>query len=232
MLPDGEAAPVPGDGGTSRPDGNVLDVSWTLHDATRTMAFWMIVSAVTIVVFAQTAVNLHAVASFQDRGIADAFAGVFVFIYAGIAALSAYGWGSLMDRFHVRWVSMLATSLTASAMLVLIFADNMAMALLFSVLFGLGIGGWTVGQVVLFANYFGRAHAGAIRGFGQLAAGPVGAAGPLLAGYLYDATGDYSVPFKIFFASLGLVVVALLLARPPGDPPSARASVVRESISL
>jgi MFS family permease len=219
MLPDGEPAPVAGEPVASRPGGAVRDVSWTLHDATRTLSFWMIVSAVTIVVFAQTAVNLHAVASFQDRGIADASAAVFVFIFAGTAALSAYGWGSLMDRFHVRWVSMFATALTASAMLVLIFADNMAMALLFSVLFGLGIGGWTVGQVVLFANYFGRAHAGAIRGFGQLAAGPIGAAGPLLAGYLHDATGDYTVPFKVFFASLGLVMVALLLARPLGDPP-------------
>ena len=148
--------------------------------------------------------------------------GVFVFIFAGTAALSAFGWGALMDRFHVRWVSMVATSLTASSLLVLIFADSMPMAFLFSVLFGLGIGGWTVGQVVLFANYFGRAHAGAIRGFGQLAAGPVGAAGPLLAGYLYDSTGDYTVPFKIFFASLGLVMVALLLARPPGAPPLIR----------
>jgi len=219
MLPDGEPAPVAGEPVASRPGGAVRDVSWTLHDATRTLSFWMIVSAVTIVVFAQTAVNLHAVASFQDRGIADASAAVFVFIFAGTAALSAYGWGSLMDRFHVRWVSMFATVLTASAMLVLIFADNMAMALLFSVLFGLGIGGWTVGQVVLFANYFGRAHAGAIRGFGQLAAGPIGAAGPLLARYLHDATGDYTVPFKVFFASLGLVMVALLLARPLGDPP-------------
>jgi MFS family permease len=180
----------------------------------------MIVIAITTVVFAQTAVNLHAVASFQDRGVADAFAGVFVFIFAGTAALSAYGWGALMDSFPVRWVTVFATLLLAAAMLVLIFADNMAMALFFSVLFGLGIGGWTVAQVVLFANYFGRAHAGAIRGFGQLAAGPIGAAGPLLAGYLYDATGDYTVPFKIFFASLGLVVLALLLARPPGDPPS------------
>ena len=218
MLPDGEPMPEPG--GAAIPRG-AADVSWTLHDATRTMAFWMIVTAVTIIVFAQTAVNLHAVASFQDRGIADAFAGVFVFIFAGTAALSAYGWGALMDRFHVRWVSIFATALTASALLVIIFADNMAMAILFSVLFGLGIGGWTVAQVVLFANYFGRAHAGAIRGFGQLAAGPIGSAGPLLAGYLYDATGDYTVPFTIFFASLGVVVIALLLARPPGLPPSA-----------
>ena len=224
MLPDGEPVSPAGQGAASAPVGGARDVSWTLHDATRTLAFWMIVTAVTTVVFAQTAVNLHAVASFQDRGIADAFAGVFVFIFAGTAAISAYGWGTLMDKFHVRWVSLLATVLVAAAMLVLIFADNMAMALLFSVLFGLGIGGWTVGQVVLFANYFGRAHAGAIRGFGQLAAGPVGSAGPLMAGYLYDATGDYIVPFKIFFASLGLVVIALLLARPPGDPPLAPAA--------
>ncbi len=222
MLPDGDLAPELGEQAPGKSNAGAGDVSWTLHDATRTLAFWMIVTAVTIVVFAQTAVNLHAVASFQDRGIADAFAGVFVFIFAGTAALSAFGWGALMDRFHVRWVSMVATSLTASSLLVLIFADSMPMAFLFSVLFGLGIGGWTVGQVVLFANYFGRAHAGAIRGFGQLAAGPVGAAGPLLAGYLYDSTGDYTVPFKIFFASLGLVMVALLLARPPGAPPLIR----------
>lgn len=221
MLPDGDDAPDASTPVTSGVSAN-SEKSWTLHDATRTMAFWMIVTAVTIVVFAQTAVNLHAVASFQDRGIADAFAGVFVFIFAGTAALSAYSWGALMDRFHVRWVTLWATFLTAAALLVIIFADNMAMALLFSVLFGLGIGGWTVAQVVLFANYFGRAHAGAIRGIGQLAAGPIGAAGPMLAGYLYDATGNYEVPFTIFFASLGVVAIALLLARPPGDPPPAR----------
>jgi MFS family permease len=220
MLPDGDVVPPAGQAAAGASADGAKDASWTLHDATRTLAFWMIVIAITTVVFAQTAVNLHAVASFQDRGVADAFAGVFVFIFAGTAALSAYGWGALMDSFPVRWVTVFATLLLAAAMLVLIFADNMAMALFFSVLFGLGIGGWTVAQVVLFANYFGRAHAGAIRGFGQLAAGPIGAAGPLLAGYLYDATGDYTVPFKIFFASLGLVVLALLLARPPGDPPS------------
>jgi MFS family permease len=182
----------------------------------------MIVSAVTMVVFGQTAVNLHAVASFQDRGIADAFAGVFVFIFAGTAALSAYAWGSLMDRFHVRWVSIAATALIALAMLMIIVADNLAWALGFSVVFGLGIGGWTVGQVVLFANYFGRTHAGAIRGFGQLAAGPIGSAGPLLAGYIHDETGDYRLAFQLFLATMGIVVLALLFAKPPGVPPSQR----------
>ena len=225
LLPDGDA---PDDGeatvgatGPARPAANV-ELSWTLHEATRTPAFWMIVSAVTMVVFGTTAVNLHAVASFQDRGIADAFAGVFVFTFAGTAALSAYAWGSLMDRFHVRWVSIAATALIALAMLMIIVADNLAWALGFSVVFGLGIGGWTVGQVVLFANYFGRTHAGAIRGFGQLAAGPIGSAGPLLAGYIHDETGDYRLAFQLFLATMGIVVLALLFAKPPGVPPSQR----------
>jgi MFS family permease len=124
-----------------------------------------------------------------------------------------------MDKFHVRWISLLATLMTASAVVVLIFADNIAWAVLFAVLFGLGIGGWTGAQVVLFANYFGRAHAGAIRGFGQLAAGPVGAAGPLLAGFLYDTYESYTLSFQIFAVSFGAVAVALLLARPPSSPP-------------
>jgi len=226
LLPDGDAPDelnaASQAAGTATTTSAAGELSWTLHEATRTPAFWMIITAITVVVFGQTAVNLHAVASFQDRGIADAFAGVFVFVFAGIAALSAYGWGSLMDRFHVRWVSIGATVLIALAMVLIILADSLAWALAFSVVFGLGIGGWTVAQVVMFANYFGREHSGAIRGFGQLAAGPIGAAGPVLAGYIHDRTGDYELAFQLFLATMGVVVLALLLAKPPGVPPSQR----------
>ena len=226
LLPDGDAPTGRAEtGGMAEPAHPVADEpSWTLRQALRTTQFWMLVVAMTVIVFSQTAINLHAVASFQDRGVADAFAGVFVFIFAGVAALSAYAWGSLMDRFPVRWVTLGATALTASAMFVIIFADNLWLALTFSLLFGLGIGGWTVAQVVLFANYFGRAHLGAIRGFAQLAAGPIGAAGPLLAGFLYDVTGDYTVAFRLFFGTMALVALALILARPLGAPPPERIS--------
>ncbi|MDA1035791.1 MAG: MFS transporter [Chloroflexi bacterium] len=223
LLPDGDAPVERTEAETKAGIGPAtppVDVSsWTLRQAMRTTQFWLLTTSITVIVFSQTAINLHAVASFQDRGVADAFAGVFVFIFAGIAALSAYVWGSLMDRFHVRWVTLVATGFTASAMFVIIFADNMFLALLFAVLFGLGIGGWTVAQVVLWANYFGRGHLGAIRGFSQLAAGPVGAVGPLLAGFLYDVTGDYTMAFRLFFGTMIIVAIALILARPLGAPP-------------
>ena len=46
--------------------------------------------------------------------------------------------------------------------------------------------------------------------------------GPVLAGYIHDRTGDYELAFQLFLATMGVVVLALLLAKPPGVPPSQR----------
>ncbi len=191
------------------------EASWTAQEARRTAAFWLLAAATAVVVFVLTAVNLHAVASFQDRGVGGEVAGLFVFVFAGTAAVSAYSWGMLMDRIHVRWGSLLATFLLAAAMVLLIVADNVAMAVAFAVVFGLSAGGWTVAQTLLFANYFGRGHLGAVRGASQVVSAPVGAAGPLMAGYLQTYTGSYELSFQLSLALLAVVVLALILARPP-----------------
>ena len=223
LLPDGDAPRVdgpPGDPGAAAgpaasPRARRDEVSWTLAEARRTRVFWLLVVATMSVVFAQTAVNLHAVASFQDRGIADAFAGVFVFVYAGTAAVSSVPFGALADRIHIRWVLVLGTLFFGASIAVLIAADSVPTALLFAVLYGLGAGGWTIGYTLLFANYFGRGHVGAVRGFSQVVSSPVGAAGPLLAGYLHGVTGDYTLSFQIMLGSFAVVLAALLLAKPP-----------------
>ena len=216
LLPDGDAPDVaPTATGDSRPVVQDVEESFTLQEARKTMAFWLITIAVMMVVFAQTSVNLHAVASVIDRGVSESLSGAFVFIIMGTAALSAYGWGALMDRIHVRWVTAVATIFSGAAMVVIIFADNLPLAVTFAVLFGLGTGGWTLAQTLLFANYFGRRHLGAIRGLSQVLSGPLGAAGPFLAGGIRTYTGSYELSFIIFFAALVVVFLALVLARPP-----------------
>ena len=216
LLPDGDAPDVATTAtGDSRPVVQDVEESFTLQEARKTMAFWLITIAVMMVVFAQTSVNLHAVASVIDRGVSESLSGAFVFIIMGTAALSAYGWGALMDRIHVRWVTAVATIFSGAAMVVIIFADNLSLAVTFAVLFGLGTGGWTLAQTLLFANYFGRRHLGAIRGLSQLLSGPLGAAGPFLAGGIRTYTGSYELSFIIFFVALVVVFLALVLARPP-----------------
>ena len=216
LLPDGDAPDVATTAaGDSRPVVQDVEESFTLQEARKTMAFWLITIAVMMVVFAQTSVNLHAVASVIDRGVSESLSGAFVFIIMGTAALSAYGWGALMDRVHVRWVTAVATIFSGAAMVVIIFADNLPLAITFAVLFGLGTGGWTLAQTLLFANYFGRRHLGAIRGLSQVLSGPLGAAGPFLAGGIRTYTGSYELSFIIFFVALVVVFLALVLARPP-----------------
>ena len=216
LLPDGDAPDVaPTATGDSRTVVQDVEESFTLQEARKTMAFWLITIAVMMVVFAQTSVNLHAVASVIDRGVSESLSGAFVFIIMGTAALSAYGWGALMDRIHVRWVTAVATIFSGAAMVVIIFADNLSLAVTFAVLFGLGTGGWTLAQTLLFANYFGRRHLGAIRGLSQVLSGPLGAAGPFLAGGIRTYTGSYELSFIIFFVALVVVFLALVLARPP-----------------
>ena len=216
LLPDGArpgeaVAQAPG-APPPDPDG---EVSFTLAEAKRTPAFWLLTLATMTVIFAQTAVNVHAVPSVEDRGVSQAFSGAFVFIIMGTAAVSAYGWGALMDKMHVRWATAIATVFSAVAMVVLIFADNILMASVFGVLFGLGTGGWTISQTLLFANYFGRRHLGAIRGLSQLLAAPLSSFGAVLAGLLQTFTNSYTLAFLIFLGALVIVVLSLLLATPP-----------------
>ncbi|MCY4583256.1 MAG: MFS transporter [Chloroflexi bacterium] len=222
LRPDGaqpdEVAPRAAGAPPPDPDG---EVSFTLAEAKRTPAFWLLTLATMTVIFAQTAVNVHAVPSVEDRGVSQSFSGAFVFIIMGTAAVSAYGWGALMDKMHVRWATAIATVFSAVAMIVLIFADDILMASVFGVLFGLGTGGWTISQTLLFANYFGRRHLGAIRGLSQLLAAPLSSFGAVLAGLLQTFTHSYTLAFLIFLGALVIVVVSLLLATPPRKPVSA-----------
>ena len=41
------------------------------------------------------------------------------------------------------------------------------------------------------------------------------AGGPLYAGYVYDATGNYDVAFRVFFILFAISIPAILLSRRP-----------------
>jgi cyanate permease len=68
---------------------------------------------------------------------------------------------------------------------------------------------------VAWADYFGRANYGAIRGLALSAQVLAQATGPLLSGALRDFTGDYLVSLQLFGGLSVLSVVAALAARPP-----------------
>jgi cyanate permease len=68
---------------------------------------------------------------------------------------------------------------------------------------------------VAWADYFGRANYGAIRGLALSAQVLAQAAGPLVSGALRDLTGSYVRPLECFAALSLLSILAALAARRP-----------------
>jgi MFS family permease len=83
-------------------------------------------------------------------------------------------------------------------------------------MFGLGVGGLQTLLPIAWADYYGRASFGAIRGIALSSVQVLAqAAGPLLSGVLRDWSGGYLLSLECFVALACLSVLAALLARPP-----------------
>jgi OFA family oxalate/formate antiporter-like MFS transporter len=185
-----------------------FEESWTLAEAKRTGAFWLlnVISTLTWVVVFMPMV--HIVPFAVDLGISAFRAAMTIGVigFAGFAGRLAIG--TISDRFGR--VPTLGMCLLLQAIGFLEFAASSGLGLLYAgaALFGFSYGGVTALFPALIGDFFGRAEVGAIVGFIFAVAGSPAAFGPLIAGYIYNATHSYVVAFEL---SAALNVAALLL---------------------
>ena len=192
-----------------------VEVSWTLAEARRTKAFWLLIAYGMGTPFVQGATNLYMVANFQDRGLSDGAAVSILTIFATISTLSMFPVSLALEHVHVRHGAMVMAAMLVGAMAVITVADSYGGALLFALLFGVAAGMRNIIETLLVANYYGRKSLGAIKGFGA----PfrlVSPLGPLFAGFMRDTTGNYTGAFATF----GVVAVLMFLAVAFATPPS------------
>jgi MFS family permease len=86
---------------------------------------------------------------------------------------------------------------------------------LYSILTGIGFGGMIVLLPNVMGAYFGRTHFSRIVGWTTPVVTLASAISPMLAGFLYDATGSYFLPFAIAAAMLFGCCILAFFARPP-----------------
>jgi len=220
LHPDGMAPDaVPSEGTSnssrlSRGRQEGYEESWTLAEARKTRALWLLILFSLVSPFALGSMNLHMVANFQDKGIPDGLAVSVLSIFAAVSSVTVLPWGFLLERVHVRYVSMFMCAFQGMACVIIIVAKTFPMAVVFGVVYGIGQGGWAVIQNLIIADYFGRRHAGAIRGFTS----PfrlLGPFGPVFTGYVRDITGSYTLAFQILTGAFVINFMLLLLAVPP-----------------
>jgi MFS family permease len=131
-----------------------------------------------------------------------------------VSMLGRFASGLVIDHRGSKAVMGVSFLLLLADLVWLQFADRLWMIYLFGVVYGLAHGGFFTAISPLVAEWFGIQHHGTLFGIVVCFGTTGGAAGPLLAGHLFDLSGSYRSTFLILTA-LALVAWGLLLSLRP-----------------
>ena len=199
----------------------VQDAHFTTGEAVRTHSFWMIAlghgSALLVVSSVITLLPLYLT---EDRGFSAGKAALIAGIVPLFQFIGTFTGGYLGDRFNKRLIAGTAMLMHGSGLLAMVYFDSWITIGVFVVLHGLAWGARGPQMAALRADYFGSSSFGPIMGISSLIITVFAVAGPVLAGFLADRTGDFKLGFTIL--SLGTIVgfVFFVFATPPKRIPA------------
>lgn len=227
LRPDGDPAP---DGGA--PLRSVAaGRDFTLGQAIRTPAFWLISFGHASALLIVASVSVHLVpAVSQSLGVPLEIAASAVTIMTVMSFGGQLVGGFLGDRFSKRLICSLAMLGHAAGLLVLAYATEFWMVILFALLHG---GAWGLRgplMAAIRADYFGRSSFGKIFGISNMVVMIGSVAGPLVAGYFADQTGNYRFGFTILAAMSLLGCLFFGLAARPKPPAQAAPVAARPAV--
>jgi MFS family permease len=215
------------DGGPSRSaivsrTVNVVDhawtgIDWTLWRALRTARFWWLAAGYFCGLFTWYAVQVHQTKYLIEAGFAPSKAALALGTVSLVAIPGQIAFGHLSDRIGREWVWTIGNMGFVLCCLILILLGEMrAEILLYAMVLAQGTLGYSMTSVMgaIPAEIFEGRHFGRIFGTVMVAAILGGAAGPWLAGALYDATGSYSPAFWIAAGCSTVSALAIWLAAP------------------
>ena len=221
LLPDGLRVESTGDDGTGPPNqANRVDdeYPWTVRQAIRTRALWILLGVQSLEMMALMPVLFHQVAYVQDKGFSLAAAAGVATTLAGFAIVGKLVYGYMVERIAVRWVLAMSLIPAGLSLFLLVGASGTVMLYIYAVAHGLTMGGAPPLMNVAFAEYFGRKHLGAIRGVVTPVGNVVAAVSPVVAGWMWVRTGSYDTPFTILgfaWGAAGLLALAAAAPKPP-----------------
>ena len=212
-LPEGEGDSLPGNGGLSPlADSD----SWTVRETLGSVTFWMLVVSGFATFFVHAGVNVHIAAYLRDKGLTLTNAASVVTASWVVSAFGSLAWGWLLERAPSRVLYAVMLLMLAGSVLLLMTVSSIGIALVAAALIGLVAAGGNITPAVMYADYFGRASLGKIRGIGETGVLIGQSTGPLLAGVVFDARGSYTAIFLAFAAIAAGASLLVLGARKPG----------------
>jgi MFS family permease len=192
------------------PPGGTREPRFSRSEALRTPAFWLLMVYTVLVYPVQAGVSLHQAPHLVERGLDSTTAALIVSGFSLMSGAGTFACAFLPRWLPIRFLLAAVGLLLALGTLLLIHVASAAQGTLAASLFGM-----LTLLPLAWADYFGRANYGAIRGLALSAQVLAQAAGPLISGILRDVTGDYRLAFGCFVALSLLSMFAALAAKVP-----------------
>jgi MFS transporter, OFA family, oxalate/formate antiporter len=215
LLPDGLASRRGGAAAAGPARADPLEPALSRRQALGTASFWLLLLYTALVYPVQAGVSLHQASHLMERGIDPTIAATIVSAFSLMSAAATIVCGLLPRALPIRYPLAITGAILTAAIVLMLGVDSVPQGFLAAGAFGFGIGGVLTLLPIAWADYFGRAHFGAIRSIALSAQVLAQAAGPLLSGMLRDMTGNYVLSLRCFAVLAALSVLAALLARRP-----------------
>jgi len=196
---------------------------YTLTEALRTPAFWYISLGHAAALLVVSAVMVHLVVHVNENlGYSLGTAALVVSLMTAMQIVGMLIGGILGDRIDKRAIVVAAMLFHMVGLLLLAWATALWMVIVFAVLHGMGWGMRGPLMQAIRADYFGRTSFAKIMGVSSMIVMLGMTAGPIVAGVLAEATGNYQTGFTILAILAGAGSIFFVLARPPKHPDEPR----------
>ncbi len=215
LLPDGAPLASFPDGGPKNSIDDALQREvWTRREAMGTKAFWAIVFAFLFGISGQMSFLMHEV-SFMSQFVGPTRAATAISVTSGASLLGRFTLGAIVDRFDKRFMIMLCFFIQAAAMLTAGLSTQVVILYLCVFSFGLTMGNVVLLQSLIIGECFGQISFGTVFGLASLFISSVSSFGPMISGFIYDATMSYTIAFSIFATMSVFATLFLIYAKPP-----------------
>ena len=208
------SVPSPGPATT----GSLMERNYTVSRALRTRAFYVMAIFSGAGFMVQAGVSLHQVSHFINQGLDPSLAALTAGAFAFCQMLGGLVWSALASRrVPIRILLAASAFCVSGGALGVQVSSTLAWGLPAASVLGAGVGGLHLLLRLAWAEYYGREHLGSITGITLPVQVGGQALGPIIAGFLYDFTGSYLWPFRIFSTAVFIAGLLVLTATPPRD---------------
>ena len=217
LLPDGDMVPYTNTGNSvevNKTEPQIVE-GLTRKESLHTTSFWLIVGSFMLVGLGMGGFHANLVPYFQDTGFTAAVAALSGTAFAISSVTFRPLWGILAERIPVRYLIGPLLIVAAGTVLLLLNVDGKTSMLIASGVHGVAIGAYITLQGIVVADYFGRAHLGAINGIIRPFMTGAAALSPLLIALLFDLQNSYTLAFFIVAIVWALAGGMISMAVPP-----------------